>query len=282
MRRVIKVITIFFFAILAFVSIYFIRIISKKGQITQETEYLKETVKNVEVNIDYSYVIKELCSSNLDWSKYPLTKNFINKYYDENGLFYDLRKNIIYDEIHNTTTYAKNSFYLYLQDTKNFYTYTMDVIYYLDENNKIDDMYFDTFELSDIGSAEMLTKHTITENNYCYVFQNLCRNVYNPELALLENYHEIDYVKTTKNFDKKYNKNDIYDTILEDCPIEANSYYYESNYEQRYVIIEAIFPDYYFVYRIDFVLDENRYLDDYKITEIKRVKEKYIYDEDNS
>ena len=280
MRRVIKVITIFFFAILAFVSIYFIRIISKKGQITQEKEYLKETVKNVEVNIDYSYVIKELCSSNLDWSKYPLTKNFINKYYDENGLFYDLRKNIIYDEIHNTTTYAKNSFYLYLKDIKNFYTYTMDVIYYLDENNKIDDMYFDTFELSDIGSAEMLTKHTVTENNYWYVFQNLCRNVYNPELALLEDYHEINYVKTTKNFDKKHNKRDIYDTILDECPIEANSYYDESNYEQRYVILEAIFPEYYSVYRIDFVLDKNRYLDDYKITEIKRVKEKYVNDED--
>lgn len=256
MKRRLLVVLFVIIAIVLFIAIR--NIIVKNESIEQQIDEIVETSIDYIQFEDFNELGLKVAEKNGNWSKYNLSKNFLNKYNEKDGIFGNVQFDKVEYKPYNNGKYSFEDYsYLVLTQglKKTAYIFSM-----LNGSDGYDIVFGDTIDLTDDNGQELDAMVTINKDNFTRIFHMLSRGG-NDEKS----------VAVTSSFHKKYPFFlDIFEhySPLIFNPIEFVTERSSWDRKEAYFIVNSKLECKKRYYKVKFTLDKRGYLDDVKVIKV--------------
>ena len=256
MKRRLLVVLFVIIAIALFIAIRN-RIVKNKS-IEQQIDEMVETGIDYIQFEDFNELGLKVAEKNGNWSKYNLSKNFLNKYNEKDGIFGNVQFDKVEYKPYNNGKYSFEDYsYLVLTQglKKTAYIFSM-----VNGSDGYDIIFGDTIEITDENGQELDAKVTINNDNFTRIFHMLSRGG-----------DDERSVAVTPNFYKKYPFFlDIFEhySPLRFNPIEFVPDRSSWDKQEAYFIVDSKLECKKRYYKVKFTLDDKGYLDDVKVNKV--------------
>ena len=248
MKRRLLVVLFIIIAIVLFIAIR--NIIKNNENIEHPIDEIVENSIDYIQFEDFNELGLKVAEKNGDWSKYHLSKNFLNKYNEKNGIFGNMKFDKVEYKPYSNGKYSFEDYsYLVLTQglKKTAYIFTM-----VNGSDGYDIVFGDMIELTDENGQELDAKVTINKDNFTRTFYMLSRGGADEQS-----------ISVTDHFHKKYPY--FLDLFIHYSPLEFNEIIFNGgNFEDRVVnfIVDSRLECVKREYEVKFKIDERGYLDD--------------------
>ena len=256
MKRRLLVVLFVIIAIALFIAIRN-RIVKNKS-IEQQIDEMVETGIDYIQFEDFNELGLKVAEKNGNWSKYNLSKNFLNKYNEKDGIFGNVQFDKVEYKPYNNGKYSFEDYsYLVLTQglKKTAYIFSM-----VNGSDGYDIIFGDTIEITDENGQELDAKVTINNDNFTRIFHMLSRGG-----------DDERSVAVTPNFHKKYPF--FLDIFEHYSPLRFNHIEFvpeRSSWDRKeaYFIVDSKLECKKRYYKVKFTLDDKGYLDDVKVNKV--------------
>ena len=256
MKRRLLVVLFVIIAIALFIAIRN-RIVKNKS-IEQQIDEMVETGIDYIQFEDFNELGLKVAEKNGNWSKYNLSKNFLNKYNEKDGIFGNVQFDKVEYKPYNNGKYSFEDYsYLVLTQglKKTAYIFSM-----VNGSDGYDIIFGDTIEITDENGQELDAKVTINNDNFTRIFHMLSQGG-----------DDEKSVAVTNHFHKKYPF--FLDIFEHYSPLRFNPIEFvpeKSSWEKQeaYFIVDSVLECKRRYYKVKFTLDDKGYLDDVKVNKV--------------
>ena len=246
----------------------------------EERMYLENKVWVDKVGVDAVYMAKfetekmvfELCKKDCDFDKYMVTENFKSKYNEKDGILGDVE----YDSIEYSKEYKDGGAY----DLE--YTNITITKSKLKKEFKIDYIPVDDFSKA-LNDINIFSKRELTNENGESVKLKMDEDNWLNCIERLAFSDDEEVGKSEKFIEEHPNFTGIFPNVISILPATKNAYNIEfvkneCDFENNMIVCNFRFDSMYVTkkIKIKYLLDDNRYLDNYKLEEISKVIDGYI------
>lgn len=256
MKRRLLVVLFVIIAIALFIAIR--NGIVKNKSIEQQIDEIVETGIDYIQFEDFNELGLKVAEKNGNWSKYNLSKNFLNKYNEKDGIFGNVQFDKVEYKPYNNGKYSFEDYsYLVLTQglKKTAYIFSM-----VNGSDGYDIIFGDTIEITDENGQELDAKVTINNDNFTRIFHMLSHGGDDEKSVAVTDY-----------FHKKYPY--FLDLFIHYSPLTFNHIEFvpeRSSWEHKeaYFIVNSQLECKKRYYKVKFTLDNRGYLDDVKVNKV--------------